>query len=85
MFLTLNVTVASSPNAVLVPTAAIVQQSSQAIVFTAAQGVGVAFSALSVLVYQGALTLLAGVVKPLVNINGSNGVIHVIDAVILPK
>lgn len=37
-----------------------------AIVFTAAQGIGVAFSALSVLVYQGALTLLAGVVKPLV-------------------
>jgi uncharacterized membrane protein YqgA involved in biofilm formation len=37
-----------------------------AVVFTAAQGIGVAFSALSVLVYQGALTLLAGVVKPLV-------------------
>lgn len=37
-----------------------------AIVFTAAQGVGVAFSALTVLVYQGALTLLAGVVKPYV-------------------
>jgi hypothetical protein len=37
-----------------------------AIVFTAAQGIGVAFSALTVLVYQGALTLLAGVVKPLV-------------------
>jgi uncharacterized protein len=37
-----------------------------AVVFTAAQGIGVAFSALSVLVYQGVLTLLAGVVKPLV-------------------
>ena len=37
-----------------------------AIVFTAAQGIGVAFSALAVLVYQGALTLLAGVVKPFV-------------------
>ena len=37
-----------------------------AIVFAAAQGVGVAFSALAVLVYQGALTLLAGVVKPFV-------------------
>jgi uncharacterized membrane protein YqgA involved in biofilm formation len=37
-----------------------------AVVFTAAQGIGVAFSALSVLVYQGALTLLAGVVKPFV-------------------
>ena len=37
-----------------------------AMVFAAAQGIGVAFSALSVLVYQGALTLLAGVVKPFV-------------------
>jgi hypothetical protein len=37
-----------------------------AIVFAAAQGVGVAFSALAVLVYQGALTLLAGIVKPFV-------------------
>jgi uncharacterized membrane protein YqgA involved in biofilm formation len=40
---------------------------SMAIVFTAAQGIGVAFAALTVLVYQGALTLLAGVVKPLVS------------------
>ena len=38
-----------------------------AIVFTAAQGIGVAFSALTVLVYQGALTLLAGVIKPWVS------------------
>jgi len=38
-----------------------------AVVFTAAQGIGVAFSALTVLVYQGALTLLAGVVKPWVS------------------
>lgn len=37
-----------------------------AIVFTAAQGVGVAFSALTVLAYQGGLTLLAGMVKPYV-------------------
>lgn len=35
-----------------------------AIVFAAALGIGTAFSALSVLVYQGALTLLAGLVAP---------------------
>lgn len=35
-----------------------------AIVFTAAMGVGTAFSALTVLVYQGALTLLAALVAP---------------------
>jgi uncharacterized membrane protein YqgA involved in biofilm formation len=40
---------------------------SMAIVFTAAQGIGVAFSALTVLVYQGVLTLLAGVIKPWVS------------------
>jgi uncharacterized membrane protein YqgA involved in biofilm formation len=38
-----------------------------AIMLTAAMGIGVAFSALSLLVYQGGLTLLAGVIKPLVN------------------
>jgi uncharacterized protein len=38
-----------------------------AIVFTAAMGIGVAFSALSVLIYQGILTLLAGWLKPLVS------------------
>jgi uncharacterized membrane protein YqgA involved in biofilm formation len=37
------------------------------IVFTAAMGIGVAFSALSVLVYQGLLTLAAGWIKPLVS------------------
>ncbi len=37
-----------------------------AIVFSAAMGIGVAFSAVTVLVYQGALTLLAGLVKPYV-------------------
>jgi uncharacterized protein len=37
------------------------------IVFTAAMGIGVAFSALSVLVYQGVLTLAAGWLKPLVS------------------
>jgi uncharacterized protein len=37
-----------------------------AIVFTAAMGIGVAFSAVAVLVYQGALTLLSGLVKPYV-------------------
>lgn len=35
-----------------------------AIVFTAAMGIGTAFSAVTVLVYQGALTLLAGLVAP---------------------
>jgi uncharacterized membrane protein YqgA involved in biofilm formation len=38
-----------------------------AVVLTAAMGIGVAFSALSVLVYQGALTLAAGWLKPLVS------------------
>ena len=38
-----------------------------AIVFTAAMGIGVAFSALSVLVYQGILTLASGFLKPLVS------------------
>ena len=38
-----------------------------AIVFAAALGIGTAFSALSVLVYQGALTLLAGLVAPYVH------------------
>lgn len=38
-----------------------------AIVLTAALGIGVAFSAASVLVYQGALTLLAVWIKPLVS------------------
>jgi uncharacterized membrane protein YqgA involved in biofilm formation len=36
-----------------------------AIVFTATLGLGVAFSALSVLVYQGSITLLANIIKPL--------------------
>ena len=38
-----------------------------AILLTAAYGIGVGFSALSVLVYQGALTLLAGVLAPFVS------------------
>lgn len=38
-----------------------------AIVFAAALGIGTAFSALSVLVYQGVLTLLAGLVAPYVH------------------
>lgn len=37
-----------------------------AILLTAAQGIGVAFSILTILVYQGGLTQLAGFVKPLV-------------------
>ncbi|HNU79100.1 MAG TPA: DUF554 family protein, partial [Prolixibacteraceae bacterium] len=37
-----------------------------AILLTAAMGIGVAFSILTILVYQGGLTLLATVVKPLV-------------------
>lgn len=36
-----------------------------AVTFSATMGIGVAFSALTVLVYQGALTLLAGAVEPL--------------------
>ncbi len=35
-----------------------------AIIFTGAMGIGVGFSAISVLVYQGALTLAAGWIKP---------------------
>lgn len=38
-----------------------------AIVFSASLGIGTAFSALSVLVYQGSLTLLAGLVAPYVH------------------
>ena len=36
-----------------------------AVTFAATMGVGVAFSAITIIVYQGALTLLAGVVEPL--------------------
>ncbi|MEG2700723.1 MAG: DUF554 family protein, partial [Hungatella sp.] len=35
-----------------------------AIIFTASLGIGVYFSAFSVLVYQGSITLLAGIVRP---------------------
>jgi uncharacterized membrane protein YqgA involved in biofilm formation len=38
-----------------------------AVVFAATMGIGVAFSSLSVLLYQGSITLLAGLVKPLLN------------------
>jgi uncharacterized membrane protein YqgA involved in biofilm formation len=38
-----------------------------AIVLTAAMGIGVAFSAVTILVYQGGLTLAAGLLKPLVS------------------
>ncbi len=38
-----------------------------AIVFSATLGIGVVFSSLSVLVYQGAITALAGVLKPLLS------------------
>ncbi len=38
-----------------------------AIMLTAAMGIGVAFSAITILVYQGGITLLAGILKPLVN------------------
>lgn len=36
-----------------------------AVIFAATMGIGVAFSAFPVLIYQGSITLLAGVVKPL--------------------
>jgi uncharacterized membrane protein YqgA involved in biofilm formation len=38
-----------------------------AIMLSAAMGIGVAFSAITILVYQGGITLLAGVLQPLVN------------------
>jgi uncharacterized membrane protein YqgA involved in biofilm formation len=38
-----------------------------AIMLTAAMGIGVAFSAITILVYQGGITLLAGVLQPMVN------------------
>lgn len=38
-----------------------------AIVFTSTLGIGVAFSAIPVFVYQGVITLLAGVVKPILS------------------
>jgi len=37
------------------------------IIFAGAMGIGVAFSALSVFVYQGALTLLSGYIRPYVS------------------
>lgn len=38
-----------------------------AVVFAATMGIGVAFSAIPVFIYQGSITLLAGVVKPWLN------------------
>jgi uncharacterized membrane protein YqgA involved in biofilm formation len=38
-----------------------------AVVFSATMGIGVVFSAIPVLIYQGSITLLAGVVKPWLN------------------
>lgn len=38
-----------------------------AVVFAATMGIGVSFSALSVLFYQGSITLLAGLIKPMLN------------------
>lgn len=38
-----------------------------AVTLSATMGVGVAFSALTVIVYQGALTLLAGVIAPILS------------------
>lgn len=38
-----------------------------AVVFSATMGIGVAFSAIPVLIYQGSITLLAGVAKPWLN------------------
>jgi len=52
-----------------------------AVVLTAAMGIGVAFSSLTILVYQGALTLLSQWVKPLVSdlmlkeISGTGGLL----------
>jgi uncharacterized protein len=54
-----------------------------AILLTAAYGIGVGFSALSILIYQGALTLLAGLLRPFVTplmlseISGVGGVMVV--------
>jgi hypothetical protein len=55
-----------------------------AIVLTAAMGVGVAFSALTILVYQGGLTLAAGLLRPVVNelmlseLTGAGGVLVIV-------
>jgi uncharacterized protein len=38
-----------------------------AVVFSASMGIGTAFSALSILFYQGSLTLLSGIIKPFVS------------------
>ncbi len=52
-----------------------------AILLTAAMGVGVAFSALTILVYQGGLTLLAGLISPYVSelvlseLSGTGGIL----------
>ncbi|MDZ7792565.1 MAG: DUF554 domain-containing protein [Spirochaetia bacterium] len=52
-----------------------------AIMFTAAMGIGVMFSVITILVYQGGLTLLAGVIGPLIGelglaeISGTGGIL----------
>jgi len=52
-----------------------------AIMFTAAMGIGVMFSVITILVYQGGLTLLAGVIGPLIGelglaeISGAGGIL----------
>ncbi len=43
-----------------------------AIMFTAAYGIGVAFSVITILVYQGGLTLLAGTLAPIIGEAGLN-------------
>lgn len=51
--------------------------------FSAAMGIGVAFSALPILIYQGGLTLLAGVVGPLLSDGVINGMTAVGGAIIV--
>ena len=52
-----------------------------AIMFSAAMGIGVMFSIITILIYQGGLTLLAGVIGPLIGelglteISGTGGIL----------
>lgn len=60
-----------------------VMDGSVAILLASASGIGVAFSAVTILIYQGGLTLLAGVIKPYVSdlvlseLSGTGGVLIV--------
>ncbi len=61
-----------------------VMDGSMAVLLTAAMGIGVAFSTITILVYQGGLTLLAGVLRPYISdlvlseLSGTGGILIMI-------